>query len=457
MQKILIVENEPRLLEYLPAVLQSSSYLLEFVEDGAQALDYLAQEADEVALVIIDMGPNGKQDHEAVREIHENYADLPVILLSGPSGQFATGLSGRKQDLLELRREVDTLVGAPVEHEMVDRAEPVPSPLAGSAWGRKVELILSQIGDSDIPVLVQGETGVGKEVLARQIHDQSLRRGKTFLKLNCAALPSELVESELFGFERGAFTGAYKSNPGRFEMAHGGTILLDEIGDMDFRLQAKLLHVLQDHEFTRIGARHSSRVDVRVIAATHCNLERAIVEKRFREDLYYRLNVITLVVPPLRERASEVLALAQFLLKKHATGNNPIPEIGSALERALLEYEWPGNIRELENVMRKYLLLRNSLQIIEELHTKAQRRGSGMPVFKDNAAEPISIAPDSHRSLKQVDEARKKAEADTILRALEATSWNRKKSAVLLNTDYKAFLYKMKKLGIGERIAMTAS
>ncbi len=463
MKKVLIAGTDLRFVEYLAATLQSSRYLFEFVNDAAQALDYIRDENAGVQLIIIDTCANPTED-PCVRELVESFLDLPVILASGVDRDFVSlesgrcaghVVSGRSHAFSRLRREVEIAMDGDGTMAILPSASEIVGPPSGSAWGRNVETLLAQIGASDIPVLVQGETGVGKEVLARRIHEQSLRHGKPFLKLNCAALPSELVESELFGFERGAFTGAYKSNPGRFEMAHSGTILLDEIGDMDFSLQAKLLHVLQDHEFQRIGARFSTHVDVRVIAATHCDLERAIFEKRFREDLYYRLNVITIVVPPLRERASEVLPLAEFFLRKHATVSTPIPEIGPALSRALREYEWPGNIRELENVMRKYLLLRNAPQIVEELHAKTQRRGSAGAGARENTTAPITMVAESHRSLKQVEQARKHDEAAAIIRALEATSWNRKKSAVLLNTEYKTFLYKMKKLGIGERVTMT--
>src|SRR5262249_43277096 len=182
---------------------------------------------------------------------------------------------------------------------------------------RKIESRLAQIGASDVPVLLQGETGAGKEVLARRLHAFSSRADKPFLKLNCAALPSELVESELFGYERGAFTGAFKSTPGKFEMANGGTILLDEIGDMDFRLQAKLLQVLQDREFHRLGTAETVKVNVRVMAATHCDLETAIRDGRFREDLFYRLNVVTIQVPPLRERQDEILPLFKHFAEKY--------------------------------------------------------------------------------------------------------------------------------------------
>ena len=192
---------------------------------------------------------------------------------------------------------------------------------------KEIQALVAQIGWSEAPVLIQGETGTGKEVIARELHAQSPRANKPFLKLNCAALPSELVESELFGYERGAFTGAFQKKAGMFELADGGTILLDEIGDMDVRLQAKLLQVLQDQEFQRIGGKETIKVDVRVMAATHRDLEKAIADRSFREDLYYRLNVIKCVLPPLRERREDIVPLAEFLMKRHAVPGVPMPAI----------------------------------------------------------------------------------------------------------------------------------
>src|SRR5439155_3065449 len=233
------------------------------------------------------------------------------------------------------------------------------NPFLGSLRVKSVEPLLRQIGGSEVPVLIQGETGVGKEVIARQLCSQSPRANKVFFKLNCAALPSELVESELFGYERGAFTGAFQRKPGMFEMADGGTILLDEIGDMDVRLQAKLLQVLQDHEFQRIGGKDTIKVDVRVIAATHRDLEKAIHERTFREDLYYRLNVVNLHVPPLRERKEDIVALADFLLRKHVKPGVAIPTITSELRAALLAWDWLGSVRWLENSARKLLIFQD--------------------------------------------------------------------------------------------------
>jgi two-component system response regulator AtoC len=336
-------------------------------------------------------------------------------------------------------------------------SEPI-LPVVG-AWSRKLDLLVQRIGASDVPVLLQGETGVGKEVLARKLHAKSTRAGHPFLKLNCAALPSELVESELFGYERGAFTGAFKNTPGKFEMANRGTILLDEIGDMDFKLQAKLLQVVQDHEFLRLGAKETVRVDVRVMAATHCNLEEAIVEGRFREDLYYRLNIIDIQIPPLRERKDEILPLADFFLRTHATRDKPPLGLTPRLRDALLEHDWSGNIRELENVMRKYLVLRNAEVVAEDLARRSQKRSSALKRATKKSHSPVEVLPkeaaepdpEDSSVLKGVTNAHRNAESEVIIAALNAALWNRKQAAANLKIDYKALLYKMKKLGIGDK------
>jgi two-component system response regulator AtoC len=302
-----------------------------------------------------------------------------------------------------------------------------------------IRAVLEQIALSDVPVVLRGESGVGKEVLAHEIHDRSPRAAGPFLKINCAALPLELLESELFGYERGAFTGAVKSTPGQFEIADRGVILLDEIGDMDFKLQAKLLHVLQDGEFQRLGGRETICVNVRVLAATHCDLERAVEERQFREDLYYRLNVISIEVPPLRERREDILPLSEYLLGKHAMAGIPRPEITAGLREALLAYTWPGNVRELENVIRKLLVFGDPEMIALELRRKVN--ASGWPSQALSCQSP-------HSDLTRASQAYAQAEAGLILEALHNTHWNRKQAAQVLNIDYKGLLYKMRKLGI---------
>lgn len=312
---------------------------------------------------------------------------------------------------------------------------------------QRIQSLLGRVGGSSAPVLINGETGAGKEVVARAVHANSPRATKIFLKLNCAALPAELVESELFGYERGAFTGAHQRKAGMFEMANGGTLLLDEIGDMDVKLQAKLLQVLQDQQFQRVGGGETVQVDVRIIAATHRDLPEWIRSGRFREDLYYRLNVLHIRIPPLRERKEDILPLAERLLRKHG-GDAPLAPLTPALEQAMLEYDWPGNVRELENLMFRYVVLRDAADLLRELRERQARRGGGAapdhaPVSREDAAE------ERHSALGEVAKANREAEAAVIFDALNQARWNRKRAAQALGIDYKALLYKMSKLGIG--------
>jgi two-component system response regulator AtoC len=312
---------------------------------------------------------------------------------------------------------------------------------------RELEAMAKLVARSGTPVLIQGETGSGKEVLACHLHANSERSQKSFVKLNCAALPSELVESELFGYERGAFTGAFQRKPGMFEMANGGTLLLDEIGDMDFKLQAKLLQVLQDHEFQRLGGKETVRVDVRVIAATHNDLEKSIVTGAFRQDLYYRLNVVSLYMPPLRERKEDIVPLADFLLEKYNADSVPPPEITPALRQAMLLHDWPGNVRELENVIRKLTVIRDVDLIVQDLMARSTRKLRPLAPAPAPSLQ-TELVPVCASILAQVTRAKQQAETEAILTALNATRWNRKKAAALLKIDYKALLYKMKKLGV---------
>ena len=495
--RILVAESEPDVRDHVHRALQGADFIVDFATDGQGVLDALTAQADTPALVILDVAMSRKGGMTTLREIRHRNRSLPVILLSGASAainRLDAMANGANQFLVkpissqELREAVHGLL-PPVESavhriEYLDHRQEL-NPKQRS-WIEDVEPLLDQLAASDVPVLIQGETGVGKEVLARHIHNQSRRGGQIFLKLNCAALPPELVESELFGYERGAFTGAFKSTPGKFELANGGTILLDEIGDMDLRLQAKLLQVLQDREFHRIGAKDSTQVDVRVIAATHRELEAQIANGEFREDLYYRLNVLNIVIPPLRDRQDEIIPLAQSFLRKHASADVAVPEIGPGLRDALLNHAWPGNIRELENVMRRYLVVRTPGLIIDALQRSSRRTMASdrrsAPVLPNGSSgqrahsnrigrESFGGHSDSQRvdqswgsprnsqfapgrppgessELVKLDQARQAVENEVITKALYATQWNRKRAAALLGVDYKALLYKMKKLGI---------
>ena len=312
---------------------------------------------------------------------------------------------------------------------------------------QRIKEIIDQIANTDVTVLIQGESGVGKEVVARSIHLNSFRKERPFVKVNCAALPPDLLESELFGYEKGAFTGAYRQKQGRFELANGGTIFLDEISEMSLSLQGKLLQVLQDREFSRLGGKKDIRVDVRVLAATNKNIEEGIKNGRFREDLYYRLNVVNVTIPPLRERKEEIPIFVEYFLDKFGKKyGRKVPPLSDTTMKVFSEHPWVGNVRELENVIQRLVVLGNEETIVEELTPVPKE--DPITEKKKKLVPPKKIWP----SLREVhQEAIKKAESEMILKALEMTNWNRKKAADKLNISYKALLYKIKETSLDKR------
>jgi two-component system, NtrC family, response regulator AtoC len=306
---------------------------------------------------------------------------------------------------------------------------------------REIQQVIEQAARADVTVLVCGETGVGKELVARAIHAHSLRRRAAFIKVNCAAMPRELLESELFGHERGAFTGAHQRKPGRFELADGGTIFLDEIGELHAALQAKLLHVLQDGEFSRVGGRHNIRVDVRTICATNRDLAREVAAGRFREDLFYRLNVINILVPPLRERREEIPGLVDYFVQRYSRVFNVAErELSPEVMQAFLAYHWPGNIRELENFIKRMIVLQD---------WTLARTLIAPTVAATAVVAPEPFAATKGLSLKEISRrAVLEAEREVIGRALEQCRWNRVKTAKMLKISYRALLYKIKDMGL---------
>ena len=464
MQKILVAEDEPDVRNYLDLSLRSHGYEVEQAENGDEVLKVLKGSVNGISLVLLDIMMPFKDGIETLREIRQFNKNLPVIMLSGGSAAstIVETMKCGADDYLTKPASQEQLLGA-IEKTLAKYAAAHVSPMKATSkgrevraagpdsWMKKMEKVLHKIAVSETSILIQGETGSGKEVVARMLHAASPRAARPFLKVNCAALPAELVESELFGYERGAFTGAIKSKPGKFDLADEGTIFLDEIGDMDFRLQAKLLQVLQDQEFQRLGGKDTIRVNVRVIAATHCDLESALREGRFREDLYYRLNVINVDVPPLRDRPEEILPLASYFLHKHAAPGSAALDIPPMLSDALLGYAWPGNVRELENVVRKYLALHDPMAITADLRLRSQLRSESKPTVSPRPEPATVLAPPMMSTLQKVTEGQQQAETEAILTALDRTRWNRKEAATLLRVDYKALLYKMKKLGIDRK------
>ena len=435
---VIAAHGDTFLSRFIPA-LTGGGFEVVLAADAGELFGVLRERNGGVRSVLFDISLAGQDCGSLVRGIRGTHADIPIFAAAAnPSPKLIvetirSGASGFVTPSLPAEHLIDLIntpnkAGAGANRESDTRSEdPV---VAVNPRMRAIGAAMRQIAISEVPVIIEGESGVGKEVLARRIHALSSRSEAPFVKINCAAVPAELLESELFGYEKGAFTGAAKRTIGKFEAADGGTVLLDEIGDMDVRLQAKLLHFLQDKCFHRLGGNRPIHVDVRILAATNQDLERAIAERSFREDLFYRLNVISLHVPPLRERRDEILPLAAHFLEKH--GAQPLPEITPPLERALLAHPWPGNVRELENVIRRFLVFRAPDSLADELGRTAR-------------PAPVEVPERRVCTLRQL---RDREEAKRIRAALDDTHWHRGKAAAMLGIEYRSLIYRMKKLGV---------
>jgi len=449
---ILVVDDEESVRRYLATLLTSEGYEVSCVGGGMEAINLIKQQISPSAVILDVMMPqvDGLETLRRIREIDET---LPVIMLSAV-GQTATIVKAMKMgasDYLTKPFEDDEL-GITLEKvfekmTLVREVEDLREQLNKSGdfitindEMIRIKEIIRKIAGTDATVLILGESGVGKELIARAIHEQSLRRDKIMVRVNCAALPSELLESELFGFERGAFTGAMRGKMGKFELANGGTIFLDEIAEMSPGLQAKLLHVLQDGEFSKLGGKKDLKVDVRIVAATNQNLEKAIKEGRFREDLYYRLNVVKIQVPPLRERREDIPLLCQHFFKKfRAQYDSDMEKIPETIIDTFMNYAWPGNIRELENMMRRLVVLKDEKYVLKEMAIPTEAKPE---VEKTTpSTEPLSLKEISKRKTVEV-------ERDAIFNALVENNWNKKRAAETLNISYRALQYKIKEYGI---------
>ncbi|MEI9813410.1 MAG: sigma-54 dependent transcriptional regulator [Acidobacteriota bacterium] len=464
---ILVAEDDRDVREVIEFMLKCQGFKVQTACDGEELLEHF-RASDPSAIVLDIMMPN-LDGFDTLKEIRAMNATVPVVMLSGLSTPLnivnamrcgATDFLAKPVTHEDLRRVLGHVLAMPGSPESLSlNAESPEEMFVGqSAAMLALKASLRTIAASDVPILIEGETGTGKEMLARQIHQYSGRAAQPFIKLNCAAVPSELLESELFGYERGAFTGAMQRKPGVFELADGGTLLLDEIGDMDIRLQAKLLQVVQDQEFRRLGGRETVRVDVRMLAATHRNLLNAVAAETFREDLYYRLNVFTLTVPALRERREDIPDIAEFLMRKHSKGEAPPVALTERLRKAMMSFSWPGNIRQLENIVRKLSVLRNPNVIAAELENLAGATAATETAPVEAVARTsVQTESTSPSALEQVAKTKADEEARVILEALHATRWNRKQAAARLKIDYKAFLYKMKKLAIEDETSADPS
>jgi DNA-binding NtrC family response regulator len=451
---LFVFESNIRVLNYLKRTFSTLYDLRLFSEDQPFLHDLDAMHRPSLVLLAWD---GMTQSMPLFSQVRSTRPEVPVLILATTAemadyevfarlGAIGVVLKPFVDDSLEVAIAKHLLVSNEEEGEPKEiRLEGGHSFVRSSKRMREVEAQAQLVARSDIPVLILGESGTGKEIVAMYTHQMSRRAGRMFLKVNCAAMPADLLESELFGYEQGAVTGATKSKPGKFETCDGGTIFLDEIGEMPPALQAKLLHVLQDGTFSRLGSRGPTKTDVRIIAATNINMKDAMARKTFREDLYYRLNGLSLMLPPLRDRLDEIPAMAAYFMRKGAKKYElqPLP-ISPALLEALTSYNWPGNLRELENVINRFLILQDESAVIAELD---QTRSTS------SSAERSQDHVEAGGLKKLVRGLKGETESSVIAGVLEETGWNRKAAANDLQISYKALLYKIKQYDLSPRSA----
>ncbi len=437
-RSILVVDDDRSVRSYLSDFLSSCGYSVECAESGDQAVARLS--AGYVpALIVLDIVMPGISGIETLESVKKINSSISVIILSA-AGQTKTVVEAMKMGAADFlvkpfeEEELEIAIENVVEKQklkdevktlkrQLDSYVETGDILSTNPKVLKIKEIAKHVADMDVPVLITGESGVGKEVFARYIHMYSSRRDKPFVKVNCAALPNELLESELFGYERGAFTGAFNEKPGKFELANEGTLLLDEIGEMTPHLQAKLLHVLQDSEYSRLGGKRTVHVDAHVLASTNINLEEAVAK--------------------LRERREDIPMLCSYFMCRYRDRyKSVVEEISPALLDSFLRYDWPGNVRQLENAIKRYLILPDMNTNLSELNEQS---------LSNVAVTPVKPKEDKV-SLKDVGaRAAEQAERELVLRVLEETSWNRKQAARRLNICYKALLNKLKRWQIDNR------
>jgi two-component system, NtrC family, response regulator AtoC len=499
---VAIVDDDSGFANYLRTFLSTRGYETRAYSRGDEMLAGV-RHGDAPDVVLLDVMMPGMNGLETLRALKAAKPDLQAIMLSSreqaativeavrlgaadyvvkpddPEGLGEIALDAAIKNAMEKTRLVSEITE--LRRQLSDDQD-----RAFLLWGdnpdmRNIASVIEQVSDNDVTVLVRGESGVGKELVVRAIHQRSPRRDRPFVKVNCAALPGELLESELFGHEKGAFTGAAATRIGKFEQADTGTIFLDEIGEMKAVLQAKLLHVLQDGQFTKLGSNKPIDVDVRVVAATNRDLEAMLMRGEFREDLYYRLRVIEVTVPPLRERRSEIPQLIGFFVDKYARRyNRPVPELSDALKELFQTYDWPGNIRELENMIKRIVILQDEQLVMREMQRSARRVASyaaagvattarptptaasedldsGFDAEEEETAGPegAEAAPAGVSASSRLADVAKaaalKAERTAIEAALHQVHWNRRRAAEQLGVSYKTLLNKIKECGISRK------
>jgi two-component system response regulator FlrC len=432
---VLIVEDDPALREALSDTLELAGYPICVAEEGGAALDLLQHRS--VGIVISDVQMQPMDGHSLLRRIRERYPDLPVLLMTayGTIEKAVKALHDGAVDYLAKPFEAEVLVSK-VANYINSVVEPIKDgPVAEDLRSREVLELALRVAGSDATVLLHGESGTGKEVFARYIHQHSQRADGPFVAINCAAIPENMLEAVLFGYEKGAFTGAYQATTGKFEQAQGGTLLLDEISEMSLALQAKLLRVLQEKELERLGGRKLIQLDVRVLATTNRKLREEVSAGRFREDLFYRLNVFPLSLPPLRERPRDILPLARYLLRQSLSATQAMPKFSDEAKQRLLAHIWPGNVRELDNLMQRALILDND-GVIDADELNFESEGTESRTIESSARTHQGRLPEDLRSV----------EEQMILDALAQGRGSRKVVASRLGISERTLRYKIARM-----------
>ena len=496
---IFVISSDPVLKNYLRMFLTHFGYPLYCSEREDEAPVKIRELTPK--LVVLDSIPPDAQWANLEKAVLELKPQPAVLILTDPkgieSGQMPWEGNGlyyvrRPFDTRELKETVQQLMmkvqGVPTKKEDIDLWTGSSTQIGQSAsfsilgiskQHKEILHIVDQVVGTDVTVLIRGESGTGKELIARRIHERSVRRDKPFIKVLCPAIPETLLESELFGYERGSFTGALTRKPGRFEFANEGTMFLDEIGDIPFSLQSKLLQVLQEGEFARIGGKKDIRVNVRIIAATNRDLEKAVREGSFREDLFYRLDVVNIHMPPLRDRKEDIPVLVRFFLDRFNRQFNKRMELSHDSMKLFMEYHWPGNVRELENTLESIVIIDNEKEAVWRLRslmsphrrfpvTHAREDAAASPAtmlssqdrrqyerrWNKGAASSVEANPADSVPFKKISrDAARMVEQELIKKALDQTRWNRKAASILLKISYKALLYKIRQCNLeGESV-----
>lgn len=458
--KVLVIDDDPKVPWILSERL-SGDFQIMSAADGYEGIQMASQEKPD--LILLDVKMPGMDGLQVLERLRPAKLETEIIMLSG-HGESATVASAfrlgaaefisKPFDPVEVELHMKKVLESRAlrrENQKLQRAlhDRFRTLIGDSQAMQQVRNILEEIADSELTVLIRGESGTGKEVVARLLHDESARGKGPFAKVNCAAIPRDLLEAELFGYERGAFTGAHRTKPGRFEAANKGTIFLDEIGEMPLELQTKLLQVLEQQEFVRVGGLNTIKVDVRIVCATNRDLEVAISNGIMREDLYYRLNEMTIQLPSLRERPDDIPMLVQHFIEKYTTAyNRTFAGLSPASMQKLVQFPWPGNVRQLENLIKQVVVRNDEGAIAELVNRPVAARPGQAPVTAMVQAFATEAA--GYSLKKRVDAVVAKEERDLIAEVLRKTNWNRRKAADVLEISYRSLLYKIKEYGLSK-------